>query len=313
MDQWWAAQTGMTVNSGDQVRTGPASSAIVAFTDGGLFQLDQNTDPIFSWAVFGQIRCIVVDLLEGQGAGNGEICIRTASLAVEAGSEVNIWATPRQAVLTLLRGRLTVTWPQRMALLPGQEVTANAGSSAVAVRNLSPAELPQRVAWRGRYAFNWPAPSYQAAPPPPLPRCPEGRVYDPRSRSCVPVSTPAPPPHCPEGQVYDPRSRSCVPVSTPAPPPRCPEGQVYDPGSRSCVPVSTPAPPPRCPEGQVYDPRSRSCVPVSTPAPPPHCPEGQVYDPRSRSCVPITQQPSTVCPAGQVYDPRTGHCVYNIR
>lgn len=43
------AETGQPISPGDLVTTGQRSSALIRFSDGTTVQLDENTDPIFSW------------------------------------------------------------------------------------------------------------------------------------------------------------------------------------------------------------------------------------------------------------------------
>src|SRR5690242_1817148 len=61
------AASGTRIYSGDSVTTGPNSSGMILFANGGYFQLDQNTDPFFSWATVAGVRCILVKLANGQG------------------------------------------------------------------------------------------------------------------------------------------------------------------------------------------------------------------------------------------------------
>jgi hypothetical protein len=148
------ATAGTTIYFGDIVTTGPDSSAMILFFGGGAFQLDQNTDPIFSWATYESVRCVLVKIVHGQGyVDNAHTCINSPIADAVAQSEVNLAVSPSSSVLTLLEGTLIVARPVRMVLAPGQEVTVEAGARTPQVRLLSPAELQERVAWRNRFHF----------------------------------------------------------------------------------------------------------------------------------------------------------------
>ncbi len=146
--------SGVTIYSGDEISTGSATSAIVLFSDGGFFQIDQNTDPSFLTEAIEGVRCILVRFFDGQGYGDDtHTCIDTSATTAAMGSAVNVRVTRQQTVLTLLRGQLVVTRPRRADLRPGDEVTAEAGRSTITVRPLSPAQLRERTAWRAPYRF----------------------------------------------------------------------------------------------------------------------------------------------------------------
>jgi hypothetical protein len=149
-----AARTGTRIFSGDAVTTGPGSSAMILFATGGFFQLDENTDPIFSWETFASVRCVVVRIFRGQGyVDDSQACISSPAADALAHSAVNIAASASASVLTLLQGTLFLERPQRITLVPGQEVTADVGVRTVKVRALSQTELLERVAWRSRFRF----------------------------------------------------------------------------------------------------------------------------------------------------------------
>jgi hypothetical protein len=148
------APSGTRIYSGDSVTTGPDSSAMILFANGGYFQLDQNTDPFFSWETLGGVRCILVKLVRGQSyVDDTHTCISSPAADALTHSMVNISVSESTSVLTLLGGALTLERPQLMTLAPGQEVTADGGAHTTRVRSLSPAELEQRIAWRFRFQF----------------------------------------------------------------------------------------------------------------------------------------------------------------
>jgi len=148
------AANGTTIYSGDTVTTGPGSSALILFATGGSFQLDENTDPEFSWSVLGTVRCLLVKIVRGQAyANDSETCISSPAADAFKHSQVNITVSATDTVMTLLEGTLTLERPQRITLVPGQGVTVENGSTVALVRNLSAGELAQRVAWRGRFPY----------------------------------------------------------------------------------------------------------------------------------------------------------------
>jgi hypothetical protein len=148
------ASDGMPIFSGDSVTTGQGSSAVVLFDVGGYFQLDQNTDPFFSWETLADIRCIVVKILRGQGYADGsQICISSPAADAVPHSIVNVRVTRRWSEMTLFQGRLSLVRPRRLTILPSQDVTANAETGEVRVVALSPARQRETVAWRSRFGF----------------------------------------------------------------------------------------------------------------------------------------------------------------
>ena len=149
-----AAQTGTPIFSGDEVATGPGSGAMIDFTTGGFFQLDQNTDPIFSWHLVNGVRCILAQIFSGQAyVDEATSCLSTATADVVSFSQINVETTAQRSVLTLLQGRMIGERPPFSALGAGQEVTIDLRDNVARRRTLSPAELSQRVAWRGNYRF----------------------------------------------------------------------------------------------------------------------------------------------------------------
>jgi hypothetical protein len=145
---------GTPIYENDDVSTGPASSAIIDFSGGGFFPLDQNTDPVFKWELIAGVRCIIARVLSGQVyVDKAEFCLSTPAADVVSGSQINVRVTAQQSVFTLLQGRMTGTRPQTPPLVPGQEMTADVGQPTARIRTLSPAALAERVAWLGRYRF----------------------------------------------------------------------------------------------------------------------------------------------------------------
>ena len=146
---------GTAIYENDDVSTGPNSSAIIEFSaSAGFLQLDQNTDPVFSWQLVEGVRCIFARIFSGQVyVDKTEFCLSTPAADVVSGSQINVTVSAQESVITLLQGKVTGTRPRTPSLVPGQEMVADAGQPNARIRNLSPAALAERVAWAGRYRF----------------------------------------------------------------------------------------------------------------------------------------------------------------
>lgn len=151
------AQNGDGIFAGDTVSTGGNSSAIIAFGDGSFLQLDENTDPILSWQTFNNVRCILAQIFRGQMyIDRSGLCAVTPAATVVTNSRVNLYVTQDQSIVTLLEGKVSIDRPVSITLAPAQEAIAQLHPPALRgkVRNLLPAELAQRIAWRQRYQFS---------------------------------------------------------------------------------------------------------------------------------------------------------------
>lgn len=187
------AQNGEWIFSGDSVVTGSNSSAIVAFGDGGFLQLDENTDPILSWQTFNNVRCILARIFHGQMyVDRSGLCIESPAATVVANSRVNLYVTQDLSVVTLLEGKVSIDRPRSITLAPAQEAIAQLHPPALRgkVRNLLPAELDQRIAWRQRYQFSTEQPAQPERTPSdephfmlPIPQIPMPWPRPPRRRS----------------------------------------------------------------------------------------------------------------------------------
>lgn len=148
-----AGKDGDTVRIGSSLATGPGSSALVEFRDGGYLQLDEKTDPIFEWLA--QSKCILIRIFTGQAYLKRErACVEGPNISLVLNSEANIRirAGTRMAEVTLLKGNADITAPAQRSLLPGQQVTVT-GKRITPPRTLSPAQLQSVVAWREKYRF----------------------------------------------------------------------------------------------------------------------------------------------------------------
>ena len=147
------AQNGALVSEGDEVTTGANSSAIIDFTDGGFFQLDQNTDPLFLKQRLQAGYCILVRMMSGQAyLDKPAFCLETPTLTAINNSQVNIIATRQQSILTLLKGNVRITRPDTLSVRPGQQVTSTA-RGGISTRVLSKRALQDTTRWRSNYSF----------------------------------------------------------------------------------------------------------------------------------------------------------------
>jgi len=145
------ARDGMKVYFGDHLATGPGSSAMLDFTSGGYLQLDENTDPMFTW--FEEAKCILIRMVYGQAyLAKGKVCVEGPNINLVLNSEANLHLRGDLTQLTLLRGSATVSRPRALQITPGQLLTAR-GEKLVGVRNLSPSELAAIISWRRKYKF----------------------------------------------------------------------------------------------------------------------------------------------------------------
>ncbi|HEY6874046.1 MAG TPA: hypothetical protein VI298_15080 [Geobacteraceae bacterium] len=150
-----AGRDGMAVRLGDTLATGPGSSAMVDFQGGGFLQLDENTDPLFSWIE--QTKCILTRIMRGQAYLKKEkACVEGPNINLVLNSEANIRIGAELTELTLIRGSATVWRPERVRVETAQQVTV-AGQRISAVRAVSTEALAAITAWRETYSFKPPA------------------------------------------------------------------------------------------------------------------------------------------------------------
>ena len=113
----------MQVYDGDTLTTEANSSATVEFLQGGLVQLDEQTDPIFK--LLRESLCILVNIVKGQvfvNSGNMCIEIQTQNLAGALNSSINMHVTSEQSVLTVLQGAIRVTEPRELSVRALEQV-----------------------------------------------------------------------------------------------------------------------------------------------------------------------------------------------
>lgn len=148
------------VYNGDDVATGPASSALLEFDDGGMVQLDENTDP--SWLRSGDAlgRCsLVMSLKYGQFYAEtpaAQKCgwrVELHALEPLGATKFNLDAgSAPTSRLSVLDGRVDVAGPKRVSVGASEQAEVS-GARVVETRPLSPAEVTAVVAWRANYTF----------------------------------------------------------------------------------------------------------------------------------------------------------------
>lgn len=155
------ARSGMPIQSGDAIRTGPGSSALIRWSEGTTIQLDQNSDPLLVW------REGVLYVNCGLGwflIDTGRMVVRVENELAEVlvGSRLALAVTPGWRFdAYLLQGRADVVRPPGRPLVPGEKVLI--GSSGIlAYAPIAPAE---RQEIEQRFA-RWTFAAAPEAPPP---------------------------------------------------------------------------------------------------------------------------------------------------
>lgn len=152
------AYHGTYVFNGDNVSTGPGTSAILVLNDGGTIQLDENTDPEF----INDGVCVLMRIVGGQALIQTKtICAHFLSkqkvpLAGTVNSAVNLRIDDQEAWLTVLEGRIEMTAPRPATLRTNDRYIA-ASDGTVDIQPLTPADAAAAGAWRQKY--------FRAAPP----------------------------------------------------------------------------------------------------------------------------------------------------
>lgn len=149
-----SAGSGRRIYSGDNVSTGEATSVSVVFPDGGMIQLDADTDPDFrKWFEMG--RCVVSAFFQfgqayGETGSDCDILIEDEHLEALAHTRFNLMIRPNATVLTILEGRMTLRRPGTITLRQNDQAVVFA-DGRVERRRVSAAELKKIVDWRRGY------------------------------------------------------------------------------------------------------------------------------------------------------------------
>lgn len=146
--------------NGDDVATGPQSSALLEFSDGGMVQLDENTDPRWQRSVVAPDRCsLMMSVNHGQfyaetpAVQKCGLLVDLHALETYPATRFNLEArSSSYSRLTVLDGRVDVAGPKRVTV-PASQQAELSGNRVLKTRPLSPEELQSAVAWRANYQF----------------------------------------------------------------------------------------------------------------------------------------------------------------
>ncbi len=136
------AYSKMPVYENEEVKTGPGSTATILFMGGGLLQMDENTDPVFT--LISQTFCVLVQMFRGHAQLDSEgRCIEAATPESQAfiNSKIDIRVEGGLTTWRVLEGRIEVA-----ARIKPQEriyVTAGQRIAVSRVRLERPVIMPQ--------------------------------------------------------------------------------------------------------------------------------------------------------------------------
>jgi hypothetical protein len=126
-----AARVNMSIYEGEEVKTGPGSTTTIRFNGGGVMQLDERTDPIFS--VIKGTFCILIQMFTGHAQLDSQgRCIQADTPESDAfiNSKIDIRVQGGRTIWTVLDGRIEVSSKQN----PRVRVPVTAGQRAEVLR-----------------------------------------------------------------------------------------------------------------------------------------------------------------------------------
>jgi hypothetical protein len=126
-----AARVNMPIYEREEVRTGPGSTATIRFNGGGVMQLDEKTDPIFS--LIKGTFCILIQMFTGHAQLDSQgRCIEADTPESDAfiSSKIDIRVQGGRTIWTVLDGRIEVSSKQN----PRARVPVTAGQRAEVLR-----------------------------------------------------------------------------------------------------------------------------------------------------------------------------------
>lgn len=125
------AYSNMPVYENEEVKTGPSSTATILFRGGGLLQMDENTDPVFT--LISQTLCVLVQMFRGHAQLDSEgRCIEAATPESQAfiNSRIDIRIEGGVTTWRVLTGRIDVA----ARIRPQERINVTAGQRIVASR-----------------------------------------------------------------------------------------------------------------------------------------------------------------------------------
>jgi ferric-dicitrate binding protein FerR (iron transport regulator) len=122
------ARQGMPIYEGEEVKTGTGSTVIIRFSRGGLMQLRENTDPIFT--IMQESMCLLIRMFYGHAMlDSGGQCVNgdTPESRAFINTKVDIRVEGGRTVFEVLEGRIEVAAKAR----PQQRTSVTSGQSVV--------------------------------------------------------------------------------------------------------------------------------------------------------------------------------------
>ncbi len=148
------AGSGDAVTEGDTVVTGPYSSAVIDFIDGGYIHLDQDSKAIFVKKQLRRGTCNMAHMLNGQAfLDKDPFCLETPHLEALSTSLANVRVTTEQTEIVVLRGKLTLKRPQPMEIKEFQQAVVSKSDTAVNISDLTSSMALEFPDWRRPYRF----------------------------------------------------------------------------------------------------------------------------------------------------------------
>lgn len=149
------ARYGQGIRPGDEVTTGGQSSALIRFSDGTTVQLDQNTDPFFSWTqqeLQIQMAAGLIEIASGAVLRVVRVITDTADFFNQ--SHLAVEVQPRRFTRAdLFSGRIEMVRPQPGAVvMPGQYVLARVDGT-ITIDRTSPSRVQELRRRLDRWEF----------------------------------------------------------------------------------------------------------------------------------------------------------------
>jgi hypothetical protein len=235
------AYSNMPVYENEEVRTGPGSAATILIRGGGVMELDQNTDPVFT--LISQTLCVLVQMFRGHAQLDSEgRCIEAATPESQAfiNSRIDIRVEGGITTWRVLTGRIEVAArmkPRERVLVANEQRTTVSRTALQRPVKMTPPEVQElnrnflrlrgsaRLPAHPKSEQPEPSPPVRTGPPPPplsVPAQPKSEWPEvPPPLRTAPPSPPASTPVQPRTQ--PPAILTPVPVqprTTTVPPPR---------------------------------------------------------------------------------------------
>ena len=122
------ARQSMPIYEGEEVKTGAGSTVIIRFSRGGLMQLRENTDPIFT--IMRESMCLLIRMFYGHALlDSGGQCVNadTPESGAFINTKVDIRVEGGRTVFEVLEGRIEVAAKVR----PQQRTSVTSGQTVV--------------------------------------------------------------------------------------------------------------------------------------------------------------------------------------